>query len=402
MALIAAGCGGSAPSPGAVGSTPTSGPAPEADPDPEASAAVSAHECAEAAGAEAEAEADPEPEETPAEAQAEPDPEADPEATGGAAGAAAGQGEGELVVYSGRNQELIGPIIECFEEESGMEVDVRYQDTAELAATILEEGENSPADVYIAQDAGALGAVAEEGRLQKLEDEILDRVPEQFRSPDGLWVGLSGRARVVAYNTEAVQEGDLPEGIEGFTDERWKGRKIGWAPTNGSFQAFVTAFRLAKGEDAAREWLEGVQANEPVQFESNDAILQAVVSGEIEVGFVNHYYLLRALEEEGEDVAAKNYYLEDGDPGALVNVAGAGILEGAEHAEQAEELLEYLLSEEGQEYFARETFEYPLVEGVETDPRLPPLDEIGSPDIDLSRLRDLEGTTRLLTETGVI
>ena len=320
---------------------------------------------------------------------------------GGSGSEAGVSGEGSLVVYSGRNEELVGPIIERFEEESGIDVEVRYGDTAELAATILEEDANSPADVFLSQDAGALGAVADRGLLSPLSGNVLERVEERFRDPDDRWVGVSGRARVVAYNTEALGAEDLPNSILEFADPEWEGR-LGWAPTNGSFQAFVTALRLIEGEEAAREWLEGIEANDPREYENNVAILQGVTSGEIEAGFVNHYYLFQLQEEEGGDVPANNYYFRNGDPGALVNVAGVGILGTSDNAPEAGELLAFLLSEEAQQYFADETFEYPLVAGIPTNERLVPLSEIETPNIDLSNLDDLEGTLELLRETGVL
>jgi iron(III) transport system substrate-binding protein len=310
-------------------------------------------------------------------------------------------GEGNLIVYSGRTEDLVGPLMEQFEERSGIDVRVRYGDTAELAATILEEGENSPADLFFAQDPGALGALAEEGRLRPLPRDILGRVSERFRSPEGLWVGTSGRARVVAYNTEELDPSELPESIYGFTDPEWEGR-IGWAPTNGSFQAFVTALRVLEGEERARAWLEGIQANDPSVYPDNSSIVQAVGAGEVDVGFVNHYYVFRTIEEQGEDFPARNYFLKNGDPGALVLAAGTGILDTAENPEAAREFIRYLLSEEAQQYFADETYEYPLIEGVEPAEGLPPLSEIESPRIDLSDLSDLEGTLELLRETGVL
>ncbi|MDQ2688934.1 MAG: iron ABC transporter substrate-binding protein [Chloroflexota bacterium] len=305
-----------------------------------------------------------------------------------------------LVVYSGRSEELVGPILERFEEETGTEVEVRYGDTAEMANLILTEGDNSPADVFFAQDAGALGAVAREGMLAELPAEILDQVDARFRSPAGEWVGISGRSRVVAYNTDNVSEGDLPDTIFGFTEPEWSGR-IGWAPTNGSFQSFVTALRVIEGDERAREWLEGIEANEPRVYEGNNPALDAVISGEVDVAFINHYYLMQRLAED-PDVPAANHFLTDGDPGALVNVAGVGILGTSDDAEAAEGLVEFLLTPEAQEYFADETKEYPLVEGVEPDPALPPLDDIGTPEIDLSDLSDLEGTLELLQEVGIL
>ncbi|HZY57396.1 MAG TPA: iron ABC transporter substrate-binding protein [Rubrobacteraceae bacterium] len=321
--------------------------------------------------------------------------------SGGSASEPPSGEEDSLVVYSGRNEELVGPIIERFEEENRIDVEVRYGDTAELAATILEEGENSPADVFFAQDAGALGAVAERGLLRELPENALGKVEERFRDPDGRWVGISGRARVVVYNTEALSEGGLPDSILGFTDPRWRGR-IGWAPTNASFQAFVTALRVTEGEEVAREWLEGIQANQPRVYEDNLPIVEATASGEIEVGFTNHYYLFRLLEERGEGVPARNFYTKNGDPGALVNVAGIAILNTTQNAAEAEEFLNFMLSEEAQRYFADETFEYPLIGGIPINERLVPLSEIETPNIDLGALEDLEGTLDLLRETGVL
>lgn len=309
--------------------------------------------------------------------------------------------EGSLVVYSGREEALVGPVIEQFEEESGVEAQVRYGDTAELAATVLEEGENSPADVFFAQDPGALGALTDEERFRELPRGTLEQVPERFRSPDGLWVGTSGRARVVAYNTETLSPEELPDSIFGFTDPEWSGR-IGWSPTNGSFQAFVTALREIEGEDRAREWLEGIQANDPLVYPDNLTALEGVAAGEVDVAFVNHYYLYRALEEQGEGFGARNYYLKNGDPGALVLAAGAGVLDTSDDPQASEEFVEYLLSPEAQQFFADETYEYPMVDGVETEESLVPLAEIESPDVDLSNLDDLQGTLELLQETGVL
>ena len=322
------------------------------------------------------------------------EPAASDPAASGAAGART------VTIYSGRSEELVGPLLADFTEATGIEVEARYGDTAEMANLILTEGENSPADVFFAQDAGALGAVAEQGLLAPLPEEILGAVDERFKSPTGEWVGVSGRARVVAYNTDTLSEADLPDSIFGFTDPAWSGR-IGWAPTNGSFQSFVTALREIEGEDRAREWLEGIQANEPSVYEGNNPALDAVIAGEVDVAFINHYYLMQRLVED-PDAAAANYFLADGDPGALVNVAGAGILNTAENDEAAREFVEFLLSEQAQEYFATETKEYPLIEGVEPDAELPPLGEIGTPEIDLSNLSDLEGTLELLQEVGIL
>ncbi|MET0727852.1 MAG: iron ABC transporter substrate-binding protein [Acidimicrobiales bacterium] len=307
---------------------------------------------------------------------------------------------GALTVYSGRSEELVAPLIEQFETETGIEVEVRYGETAEMAAQILEEGNNSPADVFYGQDAGALGALGAEDRLAELSDEQLDLVADGLKDDEGRWVGTSARSRVVVYNTEALSEGDLPDSILDFTAPEWSGR-LGWAPTNGSFQAFVTALRVMEGEDGAQAWLEGIQANNPTVFDGNTGIVEAVAAGEIDAGFVNHYYLYQYLAED-PDFAAANKFYGNGDPGGLVNVAGAGILDTAEHGDEANRFVDFLLSTEAQEYFAEETYEIPVADGVVPAEGVPTLDELTLPDVDLNKLDDLAGTLALLTELGIL
>ena len=304
-----------------------------------------------------------------------------------------------LTVYSGRSESLVGPVIESFSEATGIEVAAKYADTAELAALLLEEGDRSPADVYFAQDAGALGAVADAGLLAALPEELLAVVPTGFSDVDGEWVGVSGRARTAAYTT--TEELELPESILEFTGPEWSGR-IGWAPANGSFQAFVTALRVIEGEDVAREWLEGILANEPVAYPKNTAAVEGVAAGEVDVAFVNHYYLLRLLAEHGEDYPVAQHFFGGGDPGSLVNVAGVGQVASTNQPGASLAFIEYLLSDEAQSYFGESTYEFPLVEGVAADPRLPAIDSIEAPDVDLSALADLQGTVELLREVGAI
>ena len=310
-----------------------------------------------------------------------------------------GSGSDELVVYSGRSESLVEPIIQQFRDATGMEVNVKYASTGELAATLLEEGSKSPADLFFAQDPGGLGTVEE--LLDDLPTDILELTPAWARSPDSRWVGISGRARVVVYNTASLTEADLPDSIWDFTDPKWKGR-IGWPPTNASFQAMVTGMRVLWGEARTEEWLRGIMANDPKVFPKNTPTVQAAADGEIDVGFVNHYYLHRFLAEEGEGFAARNYYTRAADPGSVVLAAGAGVLKTADNREGAESFLKFLLSVPGQQYFASQTFEYPLVDGVKADRLLPPLADITKPDIDLADLSDLSGTQALLRKVGAI
>jgi iron(III) transport system substrate-binding protein len=306
-----------------------------------------------------------------------------------------------LTIYSGRNESLVGPLIEQFEQETGLNVEVRYGKSTEMAATILEEGANSPADIYYGQDAGALGVLAKNDRFLPLSRDILNRVEPRFRSPTGLWIGTSGRARTVVYNTARLTEVELPDDLFGFCAPEWKGR-LGWAPTNGSFQAFVTALRVSEGEARAREWLSCIQANEPAVYPKNTPIVEAVGKGEIEAGFVNHYYLFRFLKED-PNFQARNYYPRAGGIGAMINVAGVGIVNTTGNSETAEAFIKFLLSESSQQYFNSQTNEYPLsADNILLNPLLMPLNQILTPDIDLSDLDDLDGTLQLLQDLGIL
>jgi iron(III) transport system substrate-binding protein len=308
--------------------------------------------------------------------------------------------DGTLTVYSGRGEDLVGPLLDLFEETTGIDTEVRYGDSAEMLLLIQEEGDNSPADVYYSQGAGFLGELSATGAFSPLPEAVLAQVPEGLRSPQGDWVGLSGRARTVVFNTEELAEEDLPASILDYTDPAWAGR-IGYAPTNASFQDFVTSLRATIGEDETRAWLEGLLANGIVPFENNTSIVEGVAAGEVSVGFVNHYYLYRFLAEDPAYPAA-NHFSPEGDPGALVNIAGAGILATTDVPAEAEAFMAFLLSPEAQQYFAEQTFEIPVIEEVETPADLPSIASISLPAFDLNELVDLQGTIDLLTEVGAL
>ncbi len=305
---------------------------------------------------------------------------------------------GSLVIYSGRSESLVAPVIQRFRDASGLDVRVKYGGSSEIAATIEEEGADSPADVFWAQDPGALGALAP--RFRPLPEDVAAAVPDWARHDEGLWVGISGRARVIVYNAE-IPQGELPQSLEELTDPKWKGR-VGWPPSNSSFRVMITAMRQMWGEGKTREWLEGMLANDVKVFPRNTPLAAATGAGEVDLGLVNHYYLHRFLAEEGEEFGARNLYLNDGGPGSLVMVAGAGVLDSADNPENAVGFIRFLLSEVAQQYFAASTFEYPLVEGGRIHSPLPPLGELSGPDIDLALLGDLAGSEALLRETGVI
>ena len=306
-----------------------------------------------------------------------------------------------LVIYSGRNENLVGPLLDQFVEETGIEVRVRYGNTAGLASTILEEGDNSPADVYYGQDAGALGALSRAGRFLELPADVVSQLSPEYVSDDHSWVGTSLRARVLVYNTDELTEADLPDDIWALTAEEWRGR-VGWAPTNGSFQAFVTALRVLQGEEQAKAWLEAMMANDVQVYPKNTPIVAATGAGEISVGLVNHYYLLRFMVEDPNFPAA-NYHFRNAGPGSMVNVAGTGIVNSCANCAEAEEFVRFLLSESAQAYFLKTTHEYPVIAGDFTfQSGAVPLADFAVPDIDLNDLESLDETLTLLREVGAL
>ena len=304
-----------------------------------------------------------------------------------------------LTIYSGRTQNLIGPLLERFNQETGIAVDVKYGDSAELALLLDEEGDRTPADVFLSQSPGATGFLAGKGRLGRLEAGLLDKVDPRFRNRNGRWVGISGRQRVLVYNSRLVAEADLPDSVLDLTDDRFAG-KVALAPSNGSFQDFVTAMRQLEGEAATADWLKAMAANRPRTYANNNAIVEAVSRGEVEMGLVNHYYNHR-FRRENPDTPSRNHTFADGDVGALVIPSTASLLAGTDKASEAGRFVEFLLSPEAQRYFSDQTFEYPLVKGIPAAPGLPPLASLHSPDYDVDALGGgLERTVELIRSSG--
>jgi iron(III) transport system substrate-binding protein len=320
-----------------------------------------------------------------------------PAPTGGDASASQ-----SVVLYSGRDEELVGPLIEKFEAATGDTVETRYGSTTEMAAQLLEEGDKTPADVFLSQDAGALGAVATAGLLTTLPSEVTGAVEPAYSSRDGSWVGLTGRARVIAYDGEELSAAEVPGEVTALTDETWKGR-VGIAPTNASFQAFVTALRVTEGEAAAEKWLTDLKANDVKIFEGNGAILEAVNTGALDVGLINHYYWYATAAETGADtMRAQIAYGEPGTTSALVNVTGAGVLQGSADDAAAQRLVAWLVGPEAQTYFVEQTHEYSLLPGAAGPEGAPAFTELRGPDLDLADLASLDQTVALLQKVQLV
>ena len=304
-----------------------------------------------------------------------------------------------LVLYSGRNENFVKPVIDAFTAATGIAVEVRYAGTGDLATTLTAEGASSPADVFWAQDPAFIGGIAKQGLLAELPDDVLDLVETRYADSAGRWVGITGRSRVLVYNTDLVAESELPDTIWELTEPEWRGR-LGIAPSNGSFVAFVTGMILAEGEGRTLEWLQAIAANDPVIFDGNGPIVDAVVAGDLDAGLVNHYYLLQRIAQLG-DVPARNHFFASGDPGGLVMATGAGVLASSDQPDAAIELVRHLLGSDAQSHFLS-LYEYPLVAGAGTPDGQVPLAELPTLDISLTDTADtLEPALRLIAEAGL-
>lgn len=305
----------------------------------------------------------------------------------------------ELTIYSGRSEGFIAPFFAQWEEQSGIKLNVRYGDSAELAAQILEEGDNSPADLFLSQDAGSLGAVAEAGLFTQLSDEIASAIPAQYVAANRNWVGVTGRARVFAYAPDRITV--LPQSVTDLQKSLYK-NQLGIAPTNASFQAFVTALIENKGREFAKDWLQGLQANGVKIYAKNSAIVEAIDKGEISIGLVNHYYTWEVSQSLGRPINVKNGFFASGDLGNLINVSGAGVLASSKKYAAAQDLINFLTSSATQQKFVTDTHEYSLVEGSAAPEGLPTLDQIGAPTVDLNSLKNIKATQDLLVEVGLL
>ncbi len=310
-------------------------------------------------------------------------------------------GEPDLVVYNAQHEELMTEIVPIFEEETGLDVELRNGKDLELANQLVQEGDASPADVFLTENSPAMSQVEAAGLFEELPADLVAPIPEQFRPRSGLWTGFVARSTVLVYNTDQVQPSELPASILDLADPEWAGR-ISFSPTGADFQAIVAAVLELEGEDATRTWLEGIKANGTV-YDGNNVVLESVDSGESEVGIVYHYYWERDRAENG-DVSdnSEQHYFTDQDPGAFVSVSGAGVLASSDMKAEAREFIEFLVNEEGQQVLADSyALEFPLNPAIQLDPTVKSFDELEPPEVNVSDL-DAERVVELMTEIGFL
>jgi len=311
---------------------------------------------------------------------------------------------GELEVYSGRGEFLVGELMESIRERyPDLTLDVRYNTAADLANTVRTEGESTQADVFFTVNAGVLGLLADEGHLQGLPSSVLELGREGYQDPEGRWIGTSGRVRTVPYDENELSASDIPGDVLSFPDQDRFQDAMGWAPTYSSFQGFVTVMRIRNGDGATRQWLEGMLDLGVREYSDEFRVAQAVADGEIAAGLTNHYYIVRVLDARPNAPLAMGF--TENDAGSFFNVAGAGVVDGTDHPDTAANFVRHLLSAEAQDYFVRSaTFEYPMIPEVEPIERLPPFDELSPPDLDIAEFAaaDIDETIDLMESAGVL
>lgn len=307
---------------------------------------------------------------------------------------------GPLVVYSGRSESMVGPLLKRFQDETGIELSVRYNGTAQIATQVLAEGAQSPADVVFFQESGYLATLAHSDLLHPLPDDIRNSVNGRFRDSNGYWIGTSGRARVLVYNTDAVSAHELPTSLAELSEPRWHDR-LGWAPGNSSFQAHVSVLRQLWGEDRTRQWLSEVAANSPRTYARNAPQVMAAASGEIDIGWVNHYYL-HQLSDRAQARVANASFNANGDAGNVLMLAGVAVTAHSQRSDQAETLVRWLVEQEAQTYFAQTNYEYPVRDDVPTHADVPALADLQLADVEQDWLTDVGPTLRLLRELRLL
>lgn len=305
--------------------------------------------------------------------------------------ACGGEDDGpSITVYNAQHKQLLEEVVPIFEKETGIDVKLRDGSDLELANQLVQEGDASPADVFLTENSPAMSLVESKGLFAQVPQSVLDQIPAEYVPASKAWTGFIARSTVVIYNTDKVEESELPKSILDFAKPEWKGR-VSFSPTGADFQAIVSAVLALEGKQATAAWLEGLKENGTV-YDGNNIVLKSVNNGDTDTGIAYHYYWYRDQKESGENSDnSQQYFFGNQDPGAFLSVSGAGILKSSEKQADAQKFLEFLVSEEGQQAIADSyALEYPLNPAVTLDPAVKPLSELEPPKVDISTLNSPE------------
>jgi iron(III) transport system substrate-binding protein len=306
-----------------------------------------------------------------------------------------------IVVYNAQHEQLLEEIAPKFTDKTGIEVELRNGSDPELAAQLMQEGEASPADVFLTENSPAMSAVEGAGLFAPLDEAAVEPIPAQYRPESGDWTGFVARSTVLVYDTSMVDEADLPDSIMDLADPEYAGM-ISFSPTGADFQAIVAAVLDLEGEERTQEWLDGLKAN-GTTYDGNNVVLESVNAGESAIGIIYHYYWYRDQAEAGDNSDnTELYFFGNQDPGAFLSISGAGVLAASDHPDEAQQFVTYLTSEEGQQALADSyALEYPLNPAVTLGPPVKPLAELEPPTVAISDL-DGDKVVEMMTQAGFL
>jgi iron(III) transport system substrate-binding protein len=316
-------------------------------------------------------------------------------------GAAGAEKPASITLYNAQHEDLMKEMTDAFTKSTGIKVELRNGSDLEMANQIAQEGDRSPADVFVTENSPAMTLVDGRRLFTPVSAAAAKQVPARYQPRDRDWVGFAARQTVFVYNTGKPASQDLPASIMDLADPRWKGR-FGYSPTGADFQAIVSAVLALKGEAQTRAWLKGLKEN-AVAYQGNTKVMAAVNKGDIEGGVIYHYYWYQDQAEAGADSRnTKLHFFAPQDPGAFTSVSGAGILKSSDDVEKAQQLVRFLTGPAGQRVLAQSSaLEYPIASGVPAPAALKPLAELDAPVVDIDKLNS-EQVVTLMQDAGIL
>ncbi len=308
---------------------------------------------------------------------------------------------GALQIYSSQHRDVTEAWAAAFTESTGIKTQVREGQDASMGHMIVEEGDASPADVFLTENSPAMTIVERAGLLAPVDEQTLGQLGEGLAPSSGRWTAIAARSTVLVYNTDEISEDELPSSIMDLADAEWAGR-WGGAPGGADFQAIVAGMLSDRGEQETQAWLDALADNAEI-YQNNIATMQAVNAGEVPVGIMYHYYWYRdQAGDKAGSASTKLHYFGNQDPGAFVSLSAGGVLASSDMAEEAQQFLAYITSPEGQQVLVDSgSMEYAVGTGVESDPALPPLDSLDAPPVDPFTLNSDDVVT-LMTDAGIL
>jgi iron(III) transport system substrate-binding protein len=309
-----------------------------------------------------------------------------------------------ITLYNGQHEQTTDLLVEAFEKQTGIKVNVRNDDEDTLTDEIVTEGSNSPADVIYTENSPALEYLQSKGLLAPVEQSTLAHTPSKWNSPQGDWLGVSARVSVLIYNPSLISASELPSSVSELADPKYSG-KLALAAGETDFQPIVTSYARTYGEAAALRWLEAIKSNAGSHiYPDNETIADEVNRGAVAFGVVNQYYWYRMRAELGaSSVPSRIAYFAPRNPGYVLDISSIGILKSSKHKAEARKFLAFIVSKQGQEIIVHSiSFEYPIASGVSTAAPETPFAQLQPNPITIPQLGDGSTAIALLRKAGLL